>query len=63
MELGRHSYLGEVTSTPSQILGRHRDDMWLIPMGDRGRDLFFNDDGDDVLEERISLDKYSKYRT
>lgn len=52
----KHEFLGEVaTGNPLQPIGHHRSGVIKIPLGDRNRAQF----GD--MEERISLDKYSKY--
>jgi len=60
----RHYYKGAIsTGNPFQPLGKHRDcamlkGVGLIPLGDRDRDI---PEGIGVLEERLSVDKYSKY--
>lgn len=64
MEMGHHVYLGETTGNPLQPPGKHRDlalpkGRGMFPLGDRTRDVTAY--GVDFFEERISLDKYSKY--
>ena len=58
MEL-KHEYIGELTGNPSQSVGRHRDGIGFIPLGSRTRDV--EEYGEDYLEERMSIDKYTKY--
>ncbi len=59
-----HSELG--VSLKANYAGKHRDcnmpkGIGLIPLGDRNRAPA--DEGFGVVEERISVDKYSKYAT
>ena len=55
-----HVYKGVQTGNPYQKPGKHRYGITLIPMGDRQRDAF--EYGENVLEERDSIDAYDKYR-
>jgi len=66
MELGKHLDLGAVAQGTAFYTGHHRDlnmpeGMGLIPLGDRNRDK--PEYGVDYLEERMSVDKYTKYNT
>jgi hypothetical protein len=52
-----HIYKGEVrTGNPYQQAGKHRYGVALIPLGDRQRAVF--EYGDNVAEERESIDAY-----
>jgi hypothetical protein len=55
-----HIYKGEVrTGNPYQQEGKHRYGVALIPLGDRQRAVF--EYGDNVAEERESIDAYEKF--
>lgn len=53
----KHLVLGEATGSPLQPVGHHIYGVGLIPLGDRNR-APFEENG---FEERISIDKYTKY--
>lgn len=59
MVIGRHVYLGDISGNYNQPQGRHESGIGLIPLGDRNRDSFAF--GENVLEERVSIDAYEKY--
>lgn len=58
--------LGATAQSSTEYVGQHRDNYMLqgigfIPLGDRNRDR--PEFGIDYAEERMSVDKYSKYTT
>lgn len=65
MELGNISIgVAQPSMNEGTYTGKHRDNnmfygVGLIPLGDRNRAI--HEYGIDVLEERDSVDKYSKY--
>lgn len=65
MSNSRHLDLGEELATgTANYTGYHRDvdpskGIDIIPLGNKGRDA--HEYGVDYIEERQSLDKYSKY--
>lgn len=55
-----HVYKGAIsTGNPYQKAGKHRYGIALIPQGDRQRAVF--EYGENVAEERDSIDAYAKY--
>lgn len=65
MAITKHVFKGATTGNFLQPPGRHRDaqlqkGVGLIPLGDRDRVTEY---GEGILEERDSIDKYSKYTT
>lgn len=66
MELGKHESLGALTGNPYQPPGKHRElemaqGCGFIPLGDRTRVSDILVYGVTEVEERGSLDRYSKY--
>jgi len=62
--MGNHFDLGALATGTANYTGHHRENdmakgVGLIPLGDRERDK--PEYGVDYLEERQSIDKYSKY--